>query len=81
MIWIALGGAVNVSLAGVLLYLIFMRLRPAIAPSLEAPPAPPAKTADALAKPADNSKQALVAKPAVAAKPQQPEANTRTAAE
>lgn len=29
MIWIALGGAMNVSLAGVLLYLIFCRLRPA----------------------------------------------------
>lgn len=77
MIWIALGGAVNVSLAGVLLYLIFMRLRPAIAPPLETPSAPPAKTADAPAKPGDDSKPALAAKPAVAAKPNDHEQRRR----
>ena len=42
MMWLVLGAAMNLSLAGVLLYLILMRLRPTEPPS---PPAPPvAKT-------------------------------------
>ncbi|HJT35473.1 MAG TPA: GGDEF domain-containing protein, partial [Pirellulales bacterium] len=77
MIWIALGGAVNVSLAGVLLYLIFMRLRTSIVPPAEAPPAPPAKIADAAAKPRDDAQPTVAAKSAAATKPNEHEQRRR----
>lgn len=71
MIWIALGGAVNVSLAGVLLYLIFARLRPAIAPlAAQAAAAPPVA-----AKPAEPPKPKDT--PKTAAKPSEQEQRRR----
>lgn len=59
MFWLVLGGAVNLSLAGVLLYLILMRLRPTEPSPLSAPLSapPPAPQAEA-PKPRETAKPA-----------------------
>ncbi|MGH7193746.1 MAG: hypothetical protein ACREJM_09465, partial [Candidatus Saccharimonadales bacterium] len=62
MYWLVLGGAVNLSLAGVLLYLILMRLRPTDPPAPAAAAPPPSATAVEASKSRESSPPAL-AKP------------------